>query len=59
MHALSVLCGAVERYKQLTEGEYAGRIVKHVQQVAGIEFFYHPPPRTKVPQAACLPGNVR
>jgi len=58
-HALSVLCDAVDRYKQLTEGKYQGQIVPHVQHVSGVDFFYQPPPRSKMPQAASLKGHTK
>ena len=58
-HALSVMYDAVERYKQLTEGQYTGQIVAHVQHVAGVDFFYQPPPRNKMPQAASLKGHAK
>lgn len=53
------MCDAVDKYKSLTEGGYAGKIVSHVQHVSGIDFFYQPPPRSKMPQAASLKGNAK
>jgi len=56
-HALSVVCDAVDRYKQLTEGQCAGKLVTHVQHMSGVDFFYKPPPSNKMPHAASLKGG--
>jgi hypothetical protein len=58
-HAMSIMIDAVNRYKTLCEGKCAGQVVPRSQHVAGVEFFYQPPPRSVVPFAACLKGHSR
>jgi hypothetical protein len=58
-HAMSIIVDAVNRYKTLCEGKCAGQVVPRSQHVAGVEFFYQPPPRSIVPFAACLKGHSR
>ncbi len=58
-HAMSIMADAVKRYKSLCEGGCAGQVVSRSQHVAGVEFFYQPPPRSVVPFAACLKGHSR
>lgn len=50
--ALSIICGAVDRYKELCEGSYVGKFVERTQPVDGIDFLYQPPPHHIMPQAA-------
>ena len=45
---------AVERYKQLCEGNCKGTFVNRIQEIHGVEFTYQPPPRSVVPFAAAL-----
>ncbi|GAB4814819.1 hypothetical protein N2152v2_001865 [Parachlorella kessleri] len=52
--SLGVMCDAVQRYKELCEGKYAGQSVPRVQHVGGVDFSYQPPPRNIVPYAASL-----
>ncbi|KAK2076624.1 hypothetical protein QBZ16_005384 [Prototheca wickerhamii] len=54
--ASTILTDAVERYKDLCEGAYAGQSVSRIQRVHGVEFAYQPPPRSQVPNAATLKG---
>ena len=58
-HAMSFMMDAVKRYKSLCEGNCAGQVVSRSQHVAGVEFFYQPPPRSVVPLAACLKGHSK
>jgi len=58
-HAMSIIIDAVNRYKTLCEGKCAGQVVPRSQHVAGVEFFYQPPPRSVVPFAACLKGHSK
>ncbi|KAL4446280.1 hypothetical protein ABPG77_003087 [Micractinium sp. CCAP 211/92] len=55
--AAGIICDAVDRYKELCEGKYAGQSVPRIQHVAGVEFHYQPPPRSVVPFAASLKGQ--
>ncbi|GMH38754.1 hypothetical protein BSKO_06638 [Bryopsis sp. KO-2023] len=52
--ALTLMKNAVCRYKYLSEGSCCGREVPQIQMVNGIEFFYSPPPKSVVPQAASV-----
>jgi hypothetical protein len=52
--ALSILCEAIELYKELCEGKYCGKHVDRCQYIRGVEFIYSPPPRSAVPYAAAL-----
>jgi hypothetical protein len=52
--ALSILCEAIELYKELCEGKYCGKFVDRCQVIRGVEFVYSPPPRSAVPYAAAL-----
>ncbi|KAK9801944.1 hypothetical protein WJX73_008785 [Symbiochloris irregularis] len=54
MLALTIVCDAVDRYKELCEGRYCGESVSRIQTVHGIDFMYQPPPRNVVPYAASL-----
>lgn len=54
--AATIVADAVERYKDLCEGGYAGQSVCRIQRVHGVEFAYQPPPRSQVPNAATLKG---
>ena len=58
-HAMSIIVDAVNRYKVLCEGKCAGQVVPRSQYVAGVEFYYQPPPRSVVPFAACLKGHSK
>ncbi|PSC70588.1 K Homology type 1 isoform A [Micractinium conductrix] len=55
--AVTIICDAVDRYKELCEGKYAGQSVARAQHISGIDFFYQPPPRHIVPYAASLKGH--
>ncbi|KAL4423797.1 hypothetical protein ABPG75_001098 [Micractinium tetrahymenae] len=55
--AVGIMCDAVDRYKELCEGKYAGQSVARIQHVSGVEFHYQPPPRSVVPFAASLKGQ--
>lgn len=50
--AVAVVGAAVKRYKQLTEGPCAGRVVARLQDIDGVLFRYSPPPVRRVPLAA-------
>lgn len=50
--ALSIICNAVDRYKELCEGSNVGKFVERIQPVDGIDFLYQPPPHHIMPQAA-------
>lgn len=52
LSALTVICQAVDRYKSLCEGQYAGKVTARIQRINGIEFTYQPPPRSAAPFAA-------
>jgi hypothetical protein len=52
LNALTVICQAVDRYKSLCEGRYAGKVTPRIQRINGIEFTYQPPPRSAAPFAA-------
>ncbi|GBF94839.1 hypothetical protein Rsub_08011 [Raphidocelis subcapitata] len=54
--ALFVVSSAIDRYKELCEGDYKGYAVPRVQRVLGFEFSYQPPPKCTVPHAASLKG---
>lgn len=45
---------AVDRYKDLAEGNLCGREVDRTQIIEGIPFYYNPPPRGIVAYAAGL-----
>lgn len=51
-HALHIIKAAVERYKDLCEGNYCNQLVDPVQHILGVDFIYQPPPRKAVPHAA-------
>lgn len=51
---MAILSAAVDRYKELCEGKYAGRTVDRFQVIRGVEFSYSPPPKSAVPYAAAL-----
>lgn len=57
--ALDTVAAAVDLYVALTSGACAGQAVDREQRVRGCTFFYSPPPRAAVPQAAALrtPGS--
>ena len=57
--ALSIVEEAVKHYKYLTEGSCCGLVVERIQKISGIDFVYHPPPRSAAPEAARLknPGK--
>lgn len=57
VQTLGVMYDAVQRYKQLCEGQYAGQCVPRTQHVAGVDFVYQPPPRHIVPLAATLKSH--
>ena len=52
--AVSILQEAVEVYKSLTEGDFRGQYVEPEVVVQGIRFLYAPPPKHKMPNAACV-----
>ncbi|CAD7698722.1 unnamed protein product [Ostreobium quekettii] len=51
-YALDIMYEAVDRYKKLSEGLFAGQHVERCQTIRDVQFFYQPPPRGKVPYAA-------
>ncbi|KAK9831875.1 hypothetical protein WJX81_004387 [Elliptochloris bilobata] len=55
--AVSIICDAIDRYKELCEGAYCGQYVPRMQTIRGIAFSYQPPPRNIVPYAAALKGQ--
>ena len=52
--AVAIVEEAVQHYKFLTEGPCCGLSVERIQKVSGIDFVYHPPPRSAAPEAARL-----
>ncbi|KAL6782348.1 hypothetical protein ACKKBG_A06450 [Auxenochlorella protothecoides x Auxenochlorella symbiontica] len=54
--ACAVASEAVERYKDLCEGRFAGQSVPRIHRIRGVDFAYQPPPRGQVPHAAMLKG---
>eukprot|EP00803_Ostreobium_quekettii_P009687 evm.model.scf_2446.2 EVM.evm.TU.scf_2446.2 scf_2446:12334-19994(+) len=54
LSSLLIILAAVRRYKYLAEGECSGHEVDWCQTVAGVQFYYQPPPRSIVPHAAAI-----
>eukprot|EP00210_Caulerpa_lentillifera_P002293 g2203.t1 len=54
LHAMEIITGAIERYKELAEGNCNGFQVDKKQHIKGVNFYYQPPPRSAVPYAASL-----
>lgn len=56
-HAVWIIISAVQRYKDLTEGNQLGKFVDPVQNVQGVKFLYRPPPKHRVPHAASVTNS--
>eukprot|EP01026_Neomeris_dumetosa_P069946 TRINITY_DN6944_c0_g1_i1.p1 TRINITY_DN6944_c0_g1~~TRINITY_DN6944_c0_g1_i1.p1 ORF type:complete len:387 (-),score=43.95 TRINITY_DN6944_c0_g1_i1:1543-2703(-) len=52
VNALNVILAAVDRYKDLVEGNHKDEVVDQKQYIEGIEFDYKPPPIHTMPEAA-------
>eukprot|EP01025_Chloroclados_australasicus_P000188 TRINITY_DN10092_c0_g1_i3.p1 TRINITY_DN10092_c0_g1~~TRINITY_DN10092_c0_g1_i3.p1 ORF type:complete len:652 (-),score=68.92 TRINITY_DN10092_c0_g1_i3:265-2001(-) len=53
---MDVILAAVDRYKELAEGQYQGKYVNRIQKIKGFVFYYYPPPKNIVPNAAGING---
>eukprot|EP01026_Neomeris_dumetosa_P060891 TRINITY_DN57451_c0_g1_i12.p1 TRINITY_DN57451_c0_g1~~TRINITY_DN57451_c0_g1_i12.p1 ORF type:complete len:593 (-),score=54.28 TRINITY_DN57451_c0_g1_i12:2344-4023(-) len=53
---LDVILAAADRYKELTEGCQQGKYVNRIQKIKGYVFYYYPPPKNVVPNAAGIKG---
>eukprot|EP01025_Chloroclados_australasicus_P019503 TRINITY_DN2064_c0_g1_i1.p1 TRINITY_DN2064_c0_g1~~TRINITY_DN2064_c0_g1_i1.p1 ORF type:complete len:360 (+),score=34.85 TRINITY_DN2064_c0_g1_i1:201-1280(+) len=56
LKCLDVLLAAVDRYKDLAEGKLQGHHVNRIQLIKGYIFYYYPPPKSTVPNAAGIKG---
>eukprot|EP01026_Neomeris_dumetosa_P031275 TRINITY_DN2481_c0_g1_i4.p1 TRINITY_DN2481_c0_g1~~TRINITY_DN2481_c0_g1_i4.p1 ORF type:complete len:566 (-),score=79.20 TRINITY_DN2481_c0_g1_i4:1071-2768(-) len=56
LKCLDVMLAAVDRYKDLAEGKLQGHYVNRIQKIKGYVFYYYPPPRNVVPNAAGIKG---
>ncbi len=52
--AVAIMEEAVGVYKSLTEGDFQGQFVEPEVSIQGITFSYAPPPKDKMPKAACV-----
>ena len=52
--AVGIMQEAVGVYKSLTEGDFRGQYVEPEVMIQGITFSYAPPPKDKMPHAACV-----
>ena len=52
--AVAIMEEAVGVYKSLTEGDFMGQFVEPEVSIQGIMFSYAPPPKDKMPRAACV-----
>eukprot|EP01025_Chloroclados_australasicus_P011902 TRINITY_DN1532_c0_g2_i2.p1 TRINITY_DN1532_c0_g2~~TRINITY_DN1532_c0_g2_i2.p1 ORF type:complete len:646 (+),score=56.39 TRINITY_DN1532_c0_g2_i2:254-2191(+) len=56
LQTLDIMLAAIGRYKELAEGQCKGMSVNRIQRIKGLDFFYYPPPKTKIPFAASIQG---
>ena len=52
--AVAIMEEAIGVYKSLTEGDFQGQFVEPEVSIQGIMFSYAPPPKDKMPKAACV-----
>ena len=52
--AVKTIEQAVDKYKELAEGDYSGMHVARYHKIRGVTFEYAPPPRAAMPHAAKL-----
>eukprot|EP01026_Neomeris_dumetosa_P038300 TRINITY_DN3120_c0_g1_i1.p1 TRINITY_DN3120_c0_g1~~TRINITY_DN3120_c0_g1_i1.p1 ORF type:complete len:347 (-),score=29.35 TRINITY_DN3120_c0_g1_i1:996-1961(-) len=52
LEAVTIIVAAINKYKQLIEGQYQDKVVSEKQVVKGITFEYKPPPIHTIPVAA-------
>eukprot|EP01026_Neomeris_dumetosa_P076818 TRINITY_DN826_c0_g2_i6.p1 TRINITY_DN826_c0_g2~~TRINITY_DN826_c0_g2_i6.p1 ORF type:complete len:283 (-),score=23.59 TRINITY_DN826_c0_g2_i6:170-1018(-) len=57
LEAVKIVVCAVDRYKELSEGQFQGQVVDKEQTILGIEFHYQPPPKNVVPKAARIKSD--
>eukprot|EP01024_Parvocaulis_polyphysoides_P020338 TRINITY_DN19474_c0_g1_i2.p1 TRINITY_DN19474_c0_g1~~TRINITY_DN19474_c0_g1_i2.p1 ORF type:complete len:915 (-),score=187.09 TRINITY_DN19474_c0_g1_i2:283-3027(-) len=56
LQSLDIILATIGRYKELAEGAFSGRSVNRIQKIKGVDFFYYPPPKTKISYAASIQG---
>eukprot|EP01024_Parvocaulis_polyphysoides_P047065 TRINITY_DN44615_c2_g1_i2.p2 TRINITY_DN44615_c2_g1~~TRINITY_DN44615_c2_g1_i2.p2 ORF type:complete len:324 (+),score=50.66 TRINITY_DN44615_c2_g1_i2:210-1181(+) len=56
LKCLDVMLSAIDRYKDLAEGNLQGHYMNRIQKIKGYIFYYYPPPKNVVPNAAGIKG---